>query len=59
MNLVDKFVKQPISIKFSIFWVLIVIVILAITEPWLILFFFFGWGTVIAIGNLIIYFAIR
>lgn len=59
MNLVDKFIAQPVYVQLSIFWVLIVTIILAIIEPWLILVFFLSWGTVIAIVNLILFFVTK
>lgn len=58
MNLLDKFVNQPVSIQLSMFWVLIVTIIMIIVSPWFGVVLILGGGSVLAISNLIIHFVI-
>lgn len=56
MKIIKEFSYQPTSIKISIFWLMVIAIIIVVIEPWIALFLFLSAGTISAIYNLIIYF---
>lgn len=50
MNLIDIFVDNPVVVQFSIFWLVMMAIVMTIFAP------YFGVLTVLAIVNLIVYF---
>lgn len=56
MNLIDIFVDKPVVVQFSIFWLVMMAIVMTIFAPYFALFFILGMLTVLAITNLIVYF---
>lgn len=56
---IRRFFAQPLSVCIGEIWLVFVVFVLAIIEPWLVLVLILSLGTMLSIVNLIIYFATR